>query len=389
MTADRYARHRAIEGFSQDALAATRIGVIGAGAIGNEVVKNLVLLGVGAIDLFDFDTVELHNLTRSVLLREADVGVSKARAVARRAADLDPNVRVTPFDGDFWHTLSFDRLAGYAVLIVAVDNFEARLRANQLCLLAGVDWINAAIDARHASVERFVFSGEAANDVDGACYECTLPESVYSRIAARYSCGGLQRAAWRERIMPTTAITASIAGAHAVSIALGLGTSDDRRESSRLMVDTRLGHSTRARLARNPDCPGCGLVSLRPTRVAGPARADGLPALARTLGIDPDDDPITLSDALIWHCSCTRCGPDPHTTALELERARDHSDRITVCDRCGEAAIQVQIRDTFSASELAERFGARTLPVRHALAGRWLVDFGTGGPAPAGAAALP
>ena len=93
-TADRYARHRAIAGFSQESLQASRFAVIGAGAIGNEVVKNLCLLGVGAVDVYDFDTVELHNLTRSVLLREADVGTGKATAVARRAREMDPAVTV-------------------------------------------------------------------------------------------------------------------------------------------------------------------------------------------------------------------------------------------------------------------------------------------------------
>lgn len=382
MVSDRYARHRAIEGFSQDTLAAMRIGVIGAGAIGNEVVKNLVLLGVGSIDLFDFDTVELHNLTRSVLLREADVGRSKAEAVAARAADLDPNVRVTAFDGDFWHTLPIDRLAGYATLIVAVDNFDARIRANQLCRLAGIDWVNAAIDARHASVERFVFAGDG--DVDAACYECTLPHSVYARIAARYSCGGLQRAAWHERIVPTTAITASIAGAHAVGAALGLGGAGSTRDSTRLMIDTRHGHSTLARLVRNVDCPGCAAIGPRPRRVPGPPHADALPALVRSLGIDEDNEPLLLSDPLIWHCACARCGPDARTRGLELQPARRHSDRITRCERCGEDAVQVQIRDAFSATELAGRFGARPLPVRHALAGGVLIDFGLGSDTPTG-----
>ncbi|MGB7989115.1 MAG: ThiF family adenylyltransferase, partial [Candidatus Methylophosphatis roskildensis] len=66
---DRYSRHRAIAGFSQERLLAMRVAVFGAGAIGNEVVKNFCLLGIGSIDLYDFDTVELHNLTRSILLR--------------------------------------------------------------------------------------------------------------------------------------------------------------------------------------------------------------------------------------------------------------------------------------------------------------------------------
>ena len=89
MHSDRYRRHEQIDWFSQQAVSATRVAVVGAGAIGNEVVKNLVLLGVGGIDLYDFDTVEAHNLTRSVFLRESDIGTGKATAVVQRAAAVD------------------------------------------------------------------------------------------------------------------------------------------------------------------------------------------------------------------------------------------------------------------------------------------------------------
>ena len=96
--------------------------------------------------------------------------------------------------------------------------------------LAGVDWINAAIDSRYVTVESFPFgsrpvqgsAGGRADPAIVACYECGLPASVYRKIAERYSCGGLQRAAAAQRIMPTTAITASIAGAQAVNLALRL-----------------------------------------------------------------------------------------------------------------------------------------------------------------------
>ena len=64
MDETRYARHALIDWFDQDRLRAARIAVIGAGAVGNEVVKNLALLGVGAIEIFDFDRIERHNLTR-------------------------------------------------------------------------------------------------------------------------------------------------------------------------------------------------------------------------------------------------------------------------------------------------------------------------------------
>lgn len=62
MTDTRYHRHNLIDWFSQDALAKIKIAVIGAGAVGNEVIKNLALLGVGEVHIFDLDKIEEHNL---------------------------------------------------------------------------------------------------------------------------------------------------------------------------------------------------------------------------------------------------------------------------------------------------------------------------------------
>lgn len=86
MKADRYQRHSLIDWFSQEDVKASSFAVIDCGAVGNEVSKNLALLGVGKVDLFDFDTIEIHNLTRSVLFRRStfDVGSSKAEVAGKR-----------------------------------------------------------------------------------------------------------------------------------------------------------------------------------------------------------------------------------------------------------------------------------------------------------------
>ena len=75
---DRYARHHLIDWWDQERLASARVMVVGAGAIGNEVIKNLALLGVGNLWIVDFDTVDVTNLTRSVLFREADIEIGRA-----------------------------------------------------------------------------------------------------------------------------------------------------------------------------------------------------------------------------------------------------------------------------------------------------------------------
>ena len=51
-----------------------RVLVAGCGALGNEVLKNLVLSGIRHIVVIDFDRVEPSNLTRSILFRHPAAG---------------------------------------------------------------------------------------------------------------------------------------------------------------------------------------------------------------------------------------------------------------------------------------------------------------------------
>jgi len=358
--AQRYRRHDLIDWFSQEQVAASRIAVIGAGAVGNEVVKNLTLLGCGAIDVFDFDVVEIHNLARSVLLRESDAGRNKAEAVAERARDLDPHVEVRAVPGDFWDTLSLGRLQEYDCAVSAVDNFEARLKLNQLCLIARVDLVNTGLDSRWAVVESFPFSGA----FDPACYECTLPESAYARVAERYSCGGLLRRARIERRIPTTAITASIAGALAASAALRLG-GDEASHARRRLVDTVGGAASAVAIERRGNCPGCAQFA-QPPRVIRTRNRWMAPA-------DPAADvvaeqPLLLSDALVTGYECASCGPLEQAGRYVNRRAGAFDDSIAVCPNCAAPSVRVEIRDTFTVGELSARFGGERVPAKFVLA---------------------
>src|SRR6516165_5841408 len=87
---DRFARFRLISWWDQQRLASARVLVIGAGALGNEILKNLALLGVGRVFLADLDRVANSNLSRSVLFREADCGRPKVEVAAERAHEIYP-----------------------------------------------------------------------------------------------------------------------------------------------------------------------------------------------------------------------------------------------------------------------------------------------------------
>lgn len=340
----RYARQQAVEGLDVDRLAAMRVVVVGAGAVGNEVVKNLALMGVGAIDVHDFDRVEVHNLTRSVFLRDADVGAGKAAAVAARAGEVDPNVRLRAFEGDAWRTLRLADLARCDALVAAVDNLEARMKLAQLARLAGVDLVNAGIDSRYASVETYPQSRD-----DVACFECHLPDSAYRKVAERYSCGWLRRALLAEATVPTTAITASIAGALATQAVLHRGAWSPAK---RILVDTRTGTSTVTALERNAQCPGCSPLVPRPRRVG--THGDWIGALAAHA---PRATSVLLAEALIFDYRCAACG-STGGTAYVGRRAGDLDDRIMRCGDCGELAVRIDVRAEATVDELRERFGA-------------------------------
>jgi molybdopterin/thiamine biosynthesis adenylyltransferase len=348
---DRHARHRMIGWFDQDRLAQARVLVIGAGAIGNEVCKNLALLGVGHVTVWDRDRVELHNLTRSVLFRESDVGRAKAEVVAERAGELDPGVRFSPVEADVIAAMRPSHIDGHEVVFGCLDNFEARLRINELCLIAGVDLVDGAIDARHASIEHFPFS---AGRTQG-CYECGLPESAYQRVAQRYSCGGMRRAGLAERKVPTTIVTSSLAGALMVSWGLRMGgPSGDAPRPRRVLVDAIGARSQPSAIARNPACPACsGLTHDRIERLVWRANDP------MRFGLAAQDLRIRLPEPVVLGARCTACGADASLALRPGSRLRSHTTDAICCLSCGADAVSVDARDQVFLAELLTATGGR------------------------------
>ena len=68
----RFSRLELIEWWDQPRLANARVVVSGAGALGNELLKNRALLGIGNVFIADLDLIENSNLSRSILYRAAD-----------------------------------------------------------------------------------------------------------------------------------------------------------------------------------------------------------------------------------------------------------------------------------------------------------------------------
>ena len=209
----RYHRQELISWWDQARLRAARVLVVGAGALGNEIVKNLALLGVGSIEIVDMDKVEYSNLARCVLFADTDRGRFKAEVVAERAAQMNPDVRATARSTKV-ERLGLGYLRHFDLVIAGLDNREARLWVGTSCRKLGMTWVDGAIEGLRGLVRVF--------PPTGACYECTLGEADRAILSNRRSCALLSVEQMQTGHVPTNATTASVIAAIQVQEAVKL-----------------------------------------------------------------------------------------------------------------------------------------------------------------------
>ena len=149
-TLERYSRQVLYEKIGvegQRKLAASRVVLIGCGALGTVLANTLVRAGVGFMRICDRDYIERNNLQRQVLFDEADIiaNLPKAEAAAAKLARVNSEVTVEPAVVDVNHA-NIERLTeGADVLLDGTDNFETRFLINDLAVKTGRPWVYGAV----------------------------------------------------------------------------------------------------------------------------------------------------------------------------------------------------------------------------------------------------
>ena len=200
---DRFSRLRLIPWWDQEKLRTARILVIGAGALGNELLKNLALLGCANVLIVDLDQIETSNLSRAVLFRAADVGSSKAEAAARGYRDLLPEATIQPLTANVMQACGLGLFLWADIILAGLDNREARLWINRAAWKTNRPWIDGAIEGING-VARVFLPGQPP------CYECTLGATDWAILDRRMSCNLLLHQPHPQGRTPTTPTISSI-----------------------------------------------------------------------------------------------------------------------------------------------------------------------------------
>jgi len=131
-------RQERVEGWQQNTLEKGKIAIIGAGALGNYVSLICAAYGVGQMDIYDFDTVEEHNLARQIAFTEEDAvrHRKKCDALSERLKALNSKIIINGYDDEITKD-NVDMLLGmgnYDIIVDATDNLWARYYLNKFSI---------------------------------------------------------------------------------------------------------------------------------------------------------------------------------------------------------------------------------------------------------------
>ena len=151
-------------------IAESKVLMVGAGGIGCELLKNLILTGFGEIHLVDLDVIDLSNLNRQFLFRNIHIKQSKALVAAQVAQAFNPKVKLKPYHDDI-KSMQFDQewFAQFDVVYNALDNLDARRHVNMMCLSADVPLVESGTTGFHGQVQLIAKS-------QTECYDCNPKE---------------------------------------------------------------------------------------------------------------------------------------------------------------------------------------------------------------------
>jgi molybdopterin-synthase adenylyltransferase len=259
----RYSRHLnlpQIDFAGQEKLLAAHVVLIGAGGLGAPAALYLAAAGVGRLTICDGDAVDLTNLQRQIVHREASEGMNKAVSAARALTELNADCKVVAVERRVGLAEMMELCAGADVVVEGSDNFATRHAVNRACVANRVPLVSGAA-IRYAG-QLAVFDLRRA---DSPCYRCLFPDEGASDG---------ERCVTMGVFAPLTGVIGVMQAGEAIRlITEGLSPVAGRM----LLFDMRAMEWQSMEIPKNPQCVLCGDPSSGPSdHPPGQARGQAL-----------------------------------------------------------------------------------------------------------------
>lgn len=147
--------------------------LVGAGGIGCELLKDLVLLGFDEIHVVDLDTIDLSNLNRQFLFRHKDIKQPKSTTAIKAVSSFNfHNCKLIPYQNSIYETDAFPLswFDSFDLIFNALDNTEARSYINKIGLFLNKTILETGTTGTNGYVQATI-PGQSS------CYDCTVRET--------------------------------------------------------------------------------------------------------------------------------------------------------------------------------------------------------------------
>lgn len=159
----------------QKKLFSSHVAVVGAGGLGGTVLEILARYGVGRITIVDFDSFEPTNLNRQLLSSEENLGESKARAAAKRAASVNSDVEVIPVTEKLTDANASELLKDADTVCDCLGNIHDRFVLERASRALKIPMIHAAIAGERGQIMTVLPDGAGLASIYGE--EDSVPKS--------------------------------------------------------------------------------------------------------------------------------------------------------------------------------------------------------------------
>lgn len=250
-TRDRYSAIALVSSWNISVIHEAKVLIVGAGALGNEIDKNLAMIGVGCIYVLDYDIIEVANISRSIFYREKDHGLLKTNILCKRIKEVNPDVKTVPLTGTLEEILGLGLLRNMDMIFSCLDNRLARRSLNRMCQKITKSWVDGAMENLLGEVTPYLPD-------DGPCYECYLTQNDKEILAQTNSCKGLAIKNISLGRVPTTPTMGSIISAVQVQEAFKIlhGEFQKSNAGKKLIFNFHTNDFYTTRKERVNDCEG-------------------------------------------------------------------------------------------------------------------------------------